>query len=61
MGQLKKTLTGFGCVVILTRDIEFDSDSVGGFGYVCYRIEGLISIFLLLRIGCMDGGEVGAR
>ncbi len=54
-------MTGFGCVVILTRDVEFDNDSVGGFGYVCYRIEGLISIFLLLRMGCMDGEEVGAR
>lgn len=53
-GNEKKKLTGFGCVVILTRDVEFDSDSVGGFGYVCYRIEGLISTFLLLR-GRMHG------
>lgn len=39
-GAIKQRLTGFGCVVILTRDVEFNSDSVGDFGYVCYRIEG---------------------
>lgn len=58
-GIIIKILTGFSFVVILARDVESDSDSVGGFGYVCYRIEGLISILLLLQIGSMDGGEVG--
>lgn len=25
------------------------------------ELKALLSIFLLLRIGCMDGGEVGVR
>lgn len=52
LAEEEQQLTGFGLVVISARDIEFDIDSVGGLGYVCYVIDGLISILLLLRIGC---------